>query len=104
MPDSTSASASDGSSESRKRVTWAGGWAPMNSATTLPSLNALTAGMHWMRKACETRGLASVSTLTSSTLAARSATAFSITGPSWRHGPHHSAQKSTTTGTSWERS
>ena len=28
----------------------------------------------------------------------------SSAGPSWRQGPHHSAQKSTTTGTSWERS
>ena len=31
-------------------------------------------------------------------------TAFSSTGVSCRHGPHHSAQKSTTTGTSCERS
>ena len=33
-------------------------------------------------------------------LPSRLSTAFSITGPSERHGPHHSAQKSTTTGCS----
>ena len=33
-----------------------------------------------------------------------SATAASSAGPSWRQGPHHSAQKSTTTGSSRERS
>ena len=52
----------------------------------------------------ETPGLASTSSLASSILPARAATAFSITGPSWRQGPHHSAQKSTTTGTWCERS
>ena len=52
----------------------------MNSSTTLPSLNALTAGIDWIPNACERRGLASVSTLTSSTWPSRLATAFSITG------------------------
>ena len=33
--------------EARRRS--AGGWAPTNSAATLPSLNALTAGMLWIR-------------------------------------------------------
>ena len=94
----------EGSSSSRKRSTCGGGWAPTNSLTTWPSLNALTAGMPWMRNADEMRGLASVSSFASSTWPSRSATAFSSTGPSARHGPHHSAQKSTTTGTSWERS
>ena len=65
---------------SRKRSTWAGGSAPMNSSTTLPSLKALTAGIDWMPKAWERRGLASVSTLTSSTWPPRLATAFSSTG------------------------
>ena len=58
----------------------------MNSSTTLPSLNAFTAGIDWIPNACESRGLASVSTLTSSTWPARLSTAFSITGPSERHG------------------
>ena len=75
----------------------------MNSSTTLPSLKAFTAGIDWIPNACESRGLASVSTLTRSTWPARLSTAFSITGPSERHGPHHSAQKSTTTGCSKER-
>ena len=48
-------------------------------------------------------GLASVSTFASTTLPSRAAAACSSTGPSARHGPHHSAQKSTTTGTSCER-
>ena len=70
----------------------------------LPSRNALTAGMLWIRKVRAMPGLASTSILASSTLPSRAATARSITGPSWRQGPHHSAQKSTTTGTCLERS
>ena len=50
------------------------------------------------------RWLASVSSLASSTLPARAAAAFSSAGVSVRQGPHHSAQKSTTTGSSRERS
>ena len=57
-----------------------------------------------MRCSATTRGLASVSTLASATLPSRSVTAFSSTGVSWRHGPHQAAQKSTTTGSSRERS
>ena len=52
----------------------------MNSATTLPSLNAFTAGMLWMPCSADTRGLASVSTLASATLPSRLVTAFSSTG------------------------
>ena len=97
-PASTSASASDGSSASRKRATAGGGCAPVNSETISPSLNALTAGMPWIRNAAARRGFASVSSLASATLPARSLTACSSTGVSCRHGPHHAAQKSTTTG------
>src|SRR3978361_1382629 len=49
-------------------------------------------------------GFASMSTLTSSTAPSVAATAFSITGASAWHGPHHTAQKSTSTGTLRERS
>ena len=49
----------------------AGGWAPVNSATTLPSLNALTAGIPWIPKAAAMPWLASVSSLASSTLPSR---------------------------------
>ena len=103
-PDSTSASASDGSSSSRNRATAAGGCAPVNSETTAPSLNALTAGMPWIRNAPARRWFASVSSFASAIFPPRSFTAASSTGASWRHGPHHSAQKSTTTGSVRERS
>ena len=79
-------------------------WTPTNSDATAPSLNALTAGIPWIRNARASCGLASVSTFASSILPARLATALSSIGPSWRHGAHHSAQKSTTTGSCRERS
>src|SRR3979490_854030 len=60
--------------------------------------------MDWTWNASATRRLASTSTLTSSTPPLVSATTFSRIGPSVRHGPHHSAHRSTTTGTSAERS
>src|SRR5215207_3420752 len=50
------------------------------------------------------RGLASVSIFASATLPSRAVTAFSSTGVRARHGPHQAAQKSTTTGSSRERS
>ena len=76
----------------------------MNSAATLPSRNALTAGMPWIRNAAASRWLASTSTFASSTFPARAAAARSSAGVSCLQGPHHSAQKSTTTGISLERS
>src|SRR3954466_14773646 len=60
--------------------------------------------MLWIRCSADTRGLASVSTLASATLPSRLVTAFSRIGVSWRQGPHQAAQKSTTTGSSRERS
>src|ERR1041384_672711 len=45
-----------------------------------------------------------MSTLTSLTLPLAAATARSSAGPSWRHGPHQVAQKSTITGVSREAS
>src|SRR4051794_24098983 len=97
-PAATRLSASLGTSASKNRATAAGGWTPTNSDTSLPSLNALTAGMPWIWNACAMRGLASVSSLARTTWPSRSAAACSRIGPSARHGPHHSAQKSTTTG------
>ncbi len=76
----------------------------MNSATTLPSLNALTAGMLAISYFIAMSGLRSVSSLASSISPFRFRTASSIAGPRVRHGPHHSAQKSTTTGTCLDRS
>ena len=46
----------------------------------------------------------STSTLASTTLPPVSSITFSRIGPSVLHGPHHSAQRSTTTGTCLERS
>src|SRR3954466_9571084 len=45
------------------------------------------------------RWLASVSSFARTTWPSRAAASCSRSGPSARHGPHHSAQKSTTTGT-----
>ena len=76
----------------------------MNSAATRPSLNAFTAGMPWMRNAAWRLRFWSTSTFASSTFPARAVAARSSTGVSCLHGPHQSAQKSTTTGSSRERS
>src|SRR6266487_356121 len=92
-------SAALGSNASRNcSTTWAG-WAPTNSATIAPSLNALTAGMPCTWKASARRGAWSTSSLASTTSPPRAATPRSSSGPSARQGAHHSAQKSTTTGT-----
>ena len=48
--------------------------------------------------------LVSTSTLASTTLPSVSSITFSRIGPSGLHGPHHSAQRSTTTGTCLDRS
>ena len=45
-----------------------------------------------------------MSTLASTNLPSYSRASFSRSGPSRRHGPHHDAQKSTTTGTVRDRS
>ena len=60
----------------------AGGIAPVNSATTLPSRNAFTAGIPWTPKLAASAWFASTSTFASSTLPARLATAASSAGPS----------------------
>ena len=57
-----------------------------------------------MPKLAASDWFASTSSLASSIWPPRLETAASRAGPSWRQGPHHSAQKSTTTGTSRERS
>src|SRR3954467_8432804 len=77
--------------------------APVNPAPPDPSRNALTERMPCTRKFAASRWLASTSTLASSTRPARADAAFSSAGESALQGPHHSAQKSTTTGSSRER-
>src|ERR1700752_5218230 len=61
----------------------------------------MTAGIDWMPIWPGMAGCLSMSILTSFTLPFAPFTAFSSTGPSCLHGPHHSAQKSTSTG--WRR-
>src|ERR1700681_2632092 len=53
-----------------------------------------------MRICCATSGLSSMLSLTMRTAPLAARTAFSRIGPSCLHGPHHGAQKSTTTGCS----
>src|SRR6187200_2557741 len=53
--------------------------------------------------ACDRRGLASTSTLTTSTVPSYLAASFSISGATILQGPHQVAQKSTTTGLSFWR-
>ena len=53
-----------------------------------------------MLNACESRGFASTSTLTTSTAPSYFAASFSISGATILQGPHQAAQKSTTTGRS----
>src|ERR1035437_8477304 len=65
---------------------------------------AKTAGIDWAWKAWAISGFASTSTLASSTAPLVSSMTLSSIGPSVRHGPHHDAQRSTTTGTLFERS
>src|SRR4029077_3971508 len=57
-------------------------------------------GMLRMLNAWDRPGFASTSTLTTSTVPSYLAASFSISGATILHGPHHAAQKSTTTGRS----
>src|SRR5215207_11041537 len=56
------------------------------------------------RNAAETWGFSSTFTFVSTTLPLVSSTTRSRVGPSCLHGPHHGAQRSTTTGVAWDRS
>src|SRR4029077_16450977 len=95
-PFSTSRSASDlgGANRSTNARTVDSGTAPMNESTTFLSLMANTAGIDWTRNALAIAGLASTSTLASTTLPSDSPTTFSRMGPSVLHGPHHEAHRS----------
>ena len=56
--------------------------------------------MLMMLNACEMRGFASTSTLITSTAPSYFSASFASSGATILQGPHHSAQKSTTTGRS----
>jgi hypothetical protein len=83
---------------SMKALTWLSGTAPMKPSAGLPSIKAITAGIDWIPIWPGICGWWSMFILTSLTLPLALRTAFSSTGVSWRHGPHHSAQKSISTG------
>jgi hypothetical protein len=74
------------------------GAAPTLFDTTWPSLNRNSAGMPRTPRTAGLSGFSSTLTFTILTLPAYSAASSSSAGPIWRQGPHHSAQKSTTTG------
>ena len=99
---SASASSSSVGQQARRRTPApsASGWAPTKPSTTLPSFSAYTAGMPctwnaWRRPAGSRRRRPWPARPCRSV----SSTTFSRIGPSVLHGPHHSAHRSTTTGT-----
>src|SRR6185312_10618126 len=73
-------------------------------AAAWPSLKAITFGIERMSNALESAFSSSELTFASLTRPAYSAATFSSTGVSALHGPHHGAQKSTTTGMALEPS
>ena len=97
-PFSSSSSARRGDQGVEEALDLARGTAPTNSSTTAPSRKALTAGIPWTSKRAASDWLASTSTFASRTRPPREASAASSAGVRVRQGPHHSAQKSTTTG------
>src|SRR5262245_2674256 len=77
----------------------AAGLAPDSRETTCPPRNTISVGIERMRKRSPSAGTASVSTLATTALPASVCATFSTSGAIMWHGPHHGAQKSTTTGT-----
>src|SRR5699024_6291096 len=75
------------------------GLAPMICLTTSPSEYTFNAGIEVIRYAAAVCGFSSTLSFTICRLSCESAIS-SRTGAIWRHGPHHSAQKSTSTGLS----
>ena len=81
-----------------KALTWLSGSAPMKPSTGWPLTKAKTAGIDWMPSWPAICGCSSMFILTSFTLPLAARTTFSSTGVSCLQGPHHGAQKSTSTG------
>ena len=77
----------------------ASGYAPWNSGTGWPLITANTAGIDCTWNAAEICGFASTSTLARIQRPPYSAARASRIGESCLQGPHHSAQRSSTTGT-----
>src|ERR1700736_5260694 len=76
------------------------GIAPAWRPTSNPDLKSAMVGMAGMRNFFATGGNFSVSTLMTSHFPASSEATFRISGATILHGPHHGAQKSTSTGNS----
>src|SRR5690606_32796391 len=76
------------------------GTAPFNMSMTSPFLKIMMVGMLRIPKRALSSRSASVLTFTKRTLPLRSSATSSKIGAKLRHGPHHGAQKSTTTGRS----
>src|SRR5271155_6023682 len=74
------------------------GKAPILVAATWPSLKRIMVGMPRTPYFIGVCGFSSILTFATVTLPAMSVASSSRNGPIMRHGPHHSAQKSTTTG------
>ncbi len=81
-----------------KALTWLSGSAPTKPSTGWPLEKAMTAGIDWMPSWPAIAGWSSMFILTRRTAPLAARTAFSMTGRSVLHGPHHGAQKSTSTG------
>src|SRR5262245_64184827 len=77
---------------------WAAGIAPAVRAASLPPSKIAIVGIERMRKRSPSSGNASVLTLTTTKRPAFDAATFASSGATIRQGPHHGAQKSTTTG------
>src|SRR5262249_39529361 len=82
--------------------------APTRCSTTWPPLNSKSVGIPRMLYFIAVPPLESTSSLPTFAFPAYSAATTSIVGAICRHGPHHSAQKSTSTGmsdrsTSWSK-
>src|SRR5262245_64975306 len=76
---------------------------PTNWSTTAASRTANTAGMPSIGNCAVIAGFSSVLTLATTTRPPNSSATCANSGDNARHGGHHGAQKSTTTGTSCDR-
>src|ERR1700756_5490712 len=74
------------------------GWAPIWRDASWPSLNSIKVGIDMIPYLAAVPGFSSTLSLTIFTLPLSELEISSSAGAIIRHGPHHSAQKSTTTG------
>src|SRR5688572_885622 len=87
-----------GSVDSSHERSWCAGRAPIRLSTTWPWSRMTSVGIDWTSNRRLTSGLSSALTLTSLNLPASSPASFSRAGLTMRHGPHHGAHTSTSTG------